>query len=93
MTRLAVACYVLAVLALALSLQGGWAPAVVAVAALGAAVTLLALQHRAEQAFAETFEALAVARKETAEAREDVKRLRTEVHATLERLNKRPQGF
>jgi hypothetical protein len=92
MTRLAVACYVLAVLALALSLQAGWAPAVVSVAALASAVALHALERADAKAVAGFADTVSDTRQLADRTAEDVKRLRTEVHATLERLRK-PQGF
>lgn len=92
MTRLAVACYVLAVLALALSAYVGWAAAVVSCAALTAAVVLMGLEERRTLGF-DTAVAMSDARREAAEAREEVKKLRGELHATLERIAKQPRGY
>lgn len=92
MTRLAIACYVLAVLALAQAYERGWPAAVVAVAALAASVAFHALDKRESKVLEAVAAQAACARAESEKSAEDVKRLRTELHATLERL-KRPQGF
>lgn len=93
MRPLSVACYVLAVLGLALSAQVGWAAAVVACVALAAAVVLMALEARWKDAIGGMLATSNQAASEAAKATEDVKRMRTELHAALERFTKQQRGF
>lgn len=93
MTRLAIACYALAACALGLSIQVGWAAALVAVAALASAVALMALEHRRGEELLAAAQAVAEARANADAAREEVRRLSSRVEQTIERLARPHRGL
>lgn len=91
MRPIAIACYVLAVLGLALSVQVGWAAAVVSCVALVVGLGHAYLEKRESRVLDAVAAQAACARADSEKASEDVKRLRTELHATLEQM-KRTRG-
>ena len=93
MTRITIALYVLALVALTLSLQVGWSASIVSLGAIAALVVLLALENRRAAEVLTNTRATEEARADALHAKEDVKRLRAEVQAALERLNRPSRGY